>query len=44
MYAIELVLKPLRRHLARLVARGLALIERVANPIVPSCITCAGPA
>ncbi|WP_168200252.1 MULTISPECIES: hypothetical protein [Bradyrhizobium] len=43
MYAIELVLKPLRRHLARLVARGLALIEHVANPYRPELYYMRGP-
>ncbi len=43
MHAIELALKPLRRHLARLVARGLALIEHVANPYRPELYYMRGP-
>ena len=43
MTAMELALRPLRRHLARLVARGLALIEQVAHPYRPELYYMRGP-
>jgi hypothetical protein len=43
MTSMELALQPLRRRLARLVARGLALIESVAKPYRPELYYMRGP-
>lgn len=43
MNAMELALRPLRRHLARFVARWVALIDGIANPYRPELYYMRGP-
>lgn len=43
MNSMELALQPLRRHLASLVARCVALIEGVVNPYRPELYYMRGP-
>ncbi|WP_194454644.1 hypothetical protein [Bradyrhizobium sp. CCBAU 53421] len=43
MNSMELALQPLRRHLARLVTRCVALIEGVINPYRPELYYMRGP-